>query len=342
MSPLPNKLAEAPFDDAQADLILQSSDEVQFRVFKNILSLTSPIFTDMFSIPSPPSQNPHDEIQVVPVSEDSIALDVALRHIYPVRNPKGDTLHFASILAEFARKYQVDALDTFITSYLTESVERDPVGVYSIAVTYGYNSIGTNAARLCRNLPFSGLQSPYLGCISAEHISELHRYHVACGEAASALAVSNRTWFAPLSQNWITHPQIGSRCPSCSIRDIVYVTSDPSDTDRFHGSRCVWHYLLRSALVLAHHPTAKTITEEAFVLKNNDCDSCSHNMRGRMLEISIAFGKEIKNAVEQVSLLLSRCPTFAMYMFIRSRFLYPRLFPWDRVAPPPLPLQIIQ
>ncbi|KAI0285939.1 hypothetical protein BGY98DRAFT_249262 [Russula aff. rugulosa BPL654] len=63
------ELAEAPFNDAQADLILRSSDEVpiHFRVFKNILSLASPVFADMFSIPSPssPSENPHDEVQVV-------------------------------------------------------------------------------------------------------------------------------------------------------------------------------------------------------------------------------------------------------------------------------------
>ena len=189
----PEKLAEAPFDDIRADLILQSSDEVKFRVFKPILFLTSPIFADMFSIPSPPSQIPNNEVQVVSLSEDSTTLDVALRHIYPVRPPKApaDTLHYASILAEFARKYQIEALDIFITVYLTDSVERDPVGVYAIAVTYGYNDIGKIAARSCLNLPFSGLESPYLRCITAEHISELHRYHVACGEAAAAVASSD-------------------------------------------------------------------------------------------------------------------------------------------------------
>ena len=56
------ELAKAPFDDLQADLILQSSDKVHFRVFKPILSIASPIFKDMFSIPSPPSQKPHDEV----------------------------------------------------------------------------------------------------------------------------------------------------------------------------------------------------------------------------------------------------------------------------------------
>ena len=309
------KLAPAPFDDEQADLILQSSDKVHFRVFKLILSLASPIFADTFNIPLPPSEKP-DEVQVVPLSEDSTALEVALRHIYPVRTtPKADKLHYASILTEFARKYQVEALDRFITGYLTDSIERDPVGVYAIAVSNGYNDIGANAARSCLNLPFSDLQSPYVRCATAEHISGLLRYHIACGKAASALA-SGRTWFSSLS-HWKTGTFVphggGIACQACSMPDFIDQTST-SHGPRSHnykgpprrsGPRCVWNYLHRSALVLAHHPNAEAITMETFVLKtNNDCPSCAQSMREDMLEISVVLGGEIKNAVKQVSLSL--------------------------------------
>ena len=306
------KLAEAPFDDAQADLHLQSSDDVHFRVYKNILSLASPTFTDMFSMPSPPSQKP-EEPQVVRLSEHSTALDVALRHIYPVGRPKAaDTLHLASILAEFARKYQVEALDMFITGYLTDSVERDPVGVYAIAVTYGYNGIGESAARSCLRLPFSGLQSSYLRCAAAEHISELMRYHAACGEATSFVASSDRTW---LSKNGFPR----SACRSCTMQDFIPHTSTPHGGPWFHynskddddefldkkfGPRCLWNYLYRSALVLAHHPTAEAVTTEDFVLKTNDCHSCAQSMKGDMLGISLILGGEIKKAIERVSFSL--------------------------------------
>ena len=50
--------------------------------------------------------------KVVTLSEHSTALDIALRHIYPTRVTlprKADNLHYASILAEFAQKYQVEA-----------------------------------------------------------------------------------------------------------------------------------------------------------------------------------------------------------------------------------------
>jgi hypothetical protein len=300
------KLAEAPFNDAQADIVLQSSDKVHFRVFKIILSLASPIFADMFNnIPSAPSQKPLNEVQVVHLSEHSTALDVALRHIYPVRPPEADSLHYASILAEFSRKFEVEALDKFITSYLMDSVERDPVGVYAIAATYGYKDIEAIAARTSLNLPFSGLKSPYMRCATAENIAELVRYHVACGEAASGLASSDRTWFLSLEKNKIVARGGGTQgCRTCSMLDFIPHSSEGEEEyfERRSGPRCLWNYLYRSALVLAHHPTAGSVTTEAFVLKSNDCSSCAQYMRGDMLEIGAVLGREIKNAVQRVSL----------------------------------------
>ena len=315
----PEKLAEAPFDDPQADLILQSSDEVHFRVFKLILSLASPIFKDMFSIPSPPSQNPHDEVQVVHLTEHSTALDVVLRHMYPVPSPKGDKFLYAGFLAEFARKYQVEALDEFITAYLTDNVKRDPVGVYAIAVTYGYNDVGTSAARSCLRLPFSTLESLNLRYATIEHILELLKYHVACGEAASTVAASDRAWFSSPDLNGVFATQgrhaSGTTCRSCSMPDVTDLTSTYSEARPFPPARpvgwsgrtaprCMWNYLHRSALVLAHHPSVEAITSDAFVMKSNGCDKCAQYMRGHLLDLSVVLAGEIRKAIEQVGLSL--------------------------------------
>ncbi|KAI0285942.1 hypothetical protein BGY98DRAFT_944182, partial [Russula aff. rugulosa BPL654] len=116
------KVAEAPFNDLElADMtrILESSDEAHFyRVFKKILTLASPIFAARFSALPPPHQKFHDVriLRLVPFPDPSTIFDLALRHIYPVRTPKTDTFHNASVLAEFVRKYKVarEALDNFI------------------------------------------------------------------------------------------------------------------------------------------------------------------------------------------------------------------------------------
>jgi len=241
---------------------------------------------------------------VVSLSEDSTALDVALRHIYPVRSPDSDKLLYASILAEFARKYQVEALDVFITIYLKDSIERDPVGVYAIAVTYGFNSIGANAAQSCLNLPFSGLLSPYLQSATAE--LELLKYHVACGEATSTVALSDRTWFSSLSQARIfssSQSSMVQACGSCVMLDVIPHNS--THGSRYgpypYGLRCLWSYLYRSAPVLAHHPTAAEVTTEAFILRTNDC-SCAKSFRGDLLEVGVVLRREIEKAIKRVPL----------------------------------------
>ncbi len=134
------------------------------------------------------------------------------------------------VIFMFSRKYQVEVLDQFVIGYLTDSLEHDPVGVYAIAVAYGYNDIGQNAARSCLNLTFSDLRSPYLQYTTGEHISELFRYHVACGEAASALASSDRSWLSPLTNDLVL-----KTCNSCSVIDCINPISSRSGGHGFHN-----------------------------------------------------------------------------------------------------------
>ena len=54
-------VAESPFDDSNADLILRSSDNVLFYLHSLLLSLVSPLFSAMFTIPTNShSQEMHD------------------------------------------------------------------------------------------------------------------------------------------------------------------------------------------------------------------------------------------------------------------------------------------
>ena len=65
-----------------------------------------------------------------------------------------------------------------------------------------------------------------------------------------------------------------------------------------------WKYLCRSALILAHHPSAEAITTEAFVLKTNDCPTCAQSLRGDMQEVGVILRRAVMKAVERVSLSL--------------------------------------
>ncbi len=298
-----SKLAKAPFDDPRADLILRSSDSVNFHVFKVILSLASSVFADMFTLPSPPaSQNSSDEPPVVPLPEDAETLDLALRHCYPIRSPEVVKLRDARILLEFARKYQVDLLEPSLTRFLTDTIERDPVGVYALAAAYECRDIAGKALRSSLTLPVYLLHSPELQYSTTEQYQALVHYHTLCGKVASAITM-RRKWIPAEGKLISTSPRKNDfGCSICIMPDIVQDQLSPSPFNKVtrYGPRYLWSYLHRSALVLAHHPNPDAVTAETFVLRDMDCLYCLTSKRREMLECSRAFAAEIRRVIEQV------------------------------------------
>jgi hypothetical protein len=67
-----------------ADLIIRSSDLVNFRVHKSVLALASPFFKDLLSLPQPSESESVDGIPVVQLPECSELLNCLVSMIYPV------------------------------------------------------------------------------------------------------------------------------------------------------------------------------------------------------------------------------------------------------------------
>ena len=137
--------ATSPFDNTlDGDLILRSSDLVDFRVVRAILRLASPFFASMLEVgqalpnASDGAQVDGDEIRdgcrVVPVSEDSETLGTLLRIIYPQENPVlADFTRVADVLAA-ALKYDMVKATVLTSTKLRGFVPQDPVRVWAIAV----------------------------------------------------------------------------------------------------------------------------------------------------------------------------------------------------------------
>lgn len=66
-----------------ADIVLRSGgpDVVEFRAHRNILSIASPIFDTMFSLPQPGAEK---TLPACDLSEDSNTLQALLKFVYPV------------------------------------------------------------------------------------------------------------------------------------------------------------------------------------------------------------------------------------------------------------------
>lgn len=72
------------FDVPDANLIIRSSDLVDFRVHKPVLAMVSSVFKDLFSLPQPSDSESDDDFPVVKLSEDSEILHSLVSIIYPV------------------------------------------------------------------------------------------------------------------------------------------------------------------------------------------------------------------------------------------------------------------
>jgi hypothetical protein len=72
------------FDVSDTNLIIHSSDLVDFRVHKSLLSTASPFFKDRLSRPQPSDSGIVDGLTVVQLSEGSELLNSLVSMLYPV------------------------------------------------------------------------------------------------------------------------------------------------------------------------------------------------------------------------------------------------------------------
>ncbi|KAI0310302.1 hypothetical protein OF83DRAFT_1178700, partial [Amylostereum chailletii] len=137
LRPVPNvRIAPRPFDGHGSSLnlapnfILKSSDGVYFYVRASTLKLTSPAFGDVVTA-SPGCEYFHG-LPVVPIPVFSLALDLALRFIYPDPNPVIRTKEDILSALMVDRLYGIPALKEAAQAALQVFVYRDFVLVFHI------------------------------------------------------------------------------------------------------------------------------------------------------------------------------------------------------------------
>ncbi|KZT32567.1 hypothetical protein SISSUDRAFT_1123357 [Sistotremastrum suecicum HHB10207 ss-3] len=125
------------FQFSDADLIIQTSDKIAFKVHRSIMSLVSRVFRDMLSLNVIPQSSTYSSHQnIVNVSEDSASMDATLRFIYPFPRPVFRTLEPIIILLEIADKYDISIITSTLQTLLlseTDFLENSSSRLYAIA-----------------------------------------------------------------------------------------------------------------------------------------------------------------------------------------------------------------
>ncbi|EJU06682.1 hypothetical protein DACRYDRAFT_44920 [Dacryopinax primogenitus] len=132
------------FSSAAADLILRTSDCVDFHVFSAILAEASPFFADLLSLPQPTSTTAQPSTllpirtplsHVIDVTEMADVLEPLLGFVYPRPDPPIDKLENLRPVIAAAFKYDCTAAITSLRRLLVspQFLEKEPTRVYAIA-----------------------------------------------------------------------------------------------------------------------------------------------------------------------------------------------------------------
>jgi hypothetical protein len=78
-------ISQPVYDVSDTNLILRSSDLVDFRVHKSVLATVSPFFKDLLSLPQPSDSEIVDGLPVVQLPEGSELLNSFVSILYHVR-----------------------------------------------------------------------------------------------------------------------------------------------------------------------------------------------------------------------------------------------------------------
>ncbi|KZP05740.1 hypothetical protein FIBSPDRAFT_678182, partial [Athelia psychrophila] len=149
-------IADPPFDDPDADIILRSSDDIEFRASKLYLSKASQFFSGMFELPQGPASNDQemcDGVPVVPMPEPASVVKHFLQCCYPhasTGNITFDDVLSVSGLLEAARKYGVDGVEAIVRLAVggnTALLQNQPFEVYALAVHNKWEAEAKAAAR---------------------------------------------------------------------------------------------------------------------------------------------------------------------------------------------------
>jgi hypothetical protein len=238
-----------------SDITLRSSDNVDFHVYKVILSLTSPVFKDMFSLPQP-SIALQDAFAIdkaiIPLSEDSQTTERFLKFCYPSVDPELENLEDVQGTLEMMRKYDVGEVKGRLVNILMSPkfVGKEPVRVFAIACRYGLAVEARLAAK--HSLEYE-LLSPFsmdLEHITAAAYHRLLEYHQRCGTAAYTLG-TNLRWLA--KSNWVWF-----RCTQCTGHTMQWYLNDGT-----LSGTTAWfiEYMERAKVALKDRPVPKTVSE---------------------------------------------------------------------------------
>jgi hypothetical protein len=143
-----------------ADIILRSSDQVNFRVHKSLLTMSSPFFEDLLSLPQPPDGELADGLPLIQLSEDAGLLNSLISVLYPIPPVIPGSYEEVFALLAACQKYDMTSIQSHIRAEIKLGTFPVPFGTeafrgYAVASSMGLIPEMESAARLTLSYPMT-------------------------------------------------------------------------------------------------------------------------------------------------------------------------------------------
>ena len=148
-------------DVPEASIILRSSDQVNFRVHKSVLAMSSPFFKDLLSLPQPLAPDAEiDGLPVIELPENAGLLDSLIPFLYPITPVIPDSYQKVFALLAACQKYEIESVEFNIRSAMKQGkfpapVKAEAFSAYAIANAMGLDPETKDAARRTLDQPMT-------------------------------------------------------------------------------------------------------------------------------------------------------------------------------------------
>ncbi|KAI9458182.1 hypothetical protein BJY52DRAFT_1223579 [Lactarius psammicola] len=300
---LPSTTFGPPFDDDDADIILRSSDHVDFYVYRVILSKTSPVFKSMFSLPQPDTSFSEKQLPIINLTEGSRTVAVLLSSIYPVVTSPAIKLSLGDMIDALvaAGKYDMDVISQrLVQKFAKSEVVRDsPVVAFCAAYSHKLGDAARVAAKasLKHRMNLDNIGDT-LQHTNGPAFYQLYKFHRACSAtAAEAVSGTRLTWITKSHEAWwgfaIKGCSSNYKCPQ--YRYVV--------TSGDWYAATPWHnFIIRARDVLLEHPCKEAVAGYSVLqpsVNEEACDSCRRTLIG-LPEFIRLLGEEVERRVSKV------------------------------------------